>query len=98
MSTSDHSVPAVMPHRGTLILILGILGMVTPCLIFAIVSWVMGKMDLDRMKAGEMDADGEPMTKVGMILGIIACCLQIVGLIMAILLFGFAAGGAMVAN
>jgi hypothetical protein len=50
------------------------------------------------MKAGEMDADGEPMTKVGMILGIIACCLQIVGLIMAILLFGFAAGGAMVAN
>ena len=98
MSTPDHTMPAVMPHRGTLILILGILAIATGCVLFGIVSWVMGKGDLDRMKAGQMDSEGEALTKVGMILGIISCCLQVVGLIFVILFFGFAAGGAMVAN
>lgn len=98
MSTSDHTMPAVMPHRGTLILILGILAIATQCLLFGIISWVMGRGDLNRMKAGQMDSEGEAMTNVGMILGIISCCLQVLGLIFLILFFGFAAGGAMVAN
>ena len=98
MSTPDHTMPAVMPHRGTLILILGILAIATGCVLFGIVSWVMGRGDLNRMQAGQMDSEGEALTKVGMILGIISCCLQVLGLIFVILFFGFAAGGAMVAN
>lgn len=98
MSHSDHTMPAVMPHRGALILVFGILGLLV-CLVFGIISWIMGKGDLDRMKAGQMDPEGESLTKVGMILGIVACCLQILAVVMSILLFGvFGVAAGMSAN
>ncbi|MBN2182674.1 MAG: hypothetical protein JW715_12250, partial [Sedimentisphaerales bacterium] len=45
------------PHRGTLILILGILGLVC-CVICGIIAWVMGNTDLREIDAGRMDPSG----------------------------------------
>ncbi len=68
-----------MPHRGGLILTLGILGLV--CNVFcipSIMAWVMGRSDLAKIRAGMMDREGEGLTQAGMIMGIIATCLVIV--------------------
>ncbi len=80
---------ALMPHRGTLILVMGILGIFLSCVIFSIIAWVLGKGDLEKMKAGQMDSTGESLTKVGMILGIVGTVLALLGLVIAILLVGF---------
>jgi hypothetical protein len=86
------------PHRGVMILVLGILGLVL-CVICGIVAWVMGASDLKEMDAGRMDASGRGYTKAGMILGIVGVALTVVGLglgllLMALGLVGAAAGGA----
>ena len=41
----------MQPHRGTMILVFGILGLVI-CVIFGIVAWVMGNGDLKAMEHG----------------------------------------------
>lgn len=81
------------PHRGTLILVLGILGLVV-CLPCGIVAWVMGNSDLKEMDAGTMDSAGRGTTQAGKVCGMIATILAIIGLIIGILvavLGGFAA-------
>jgi hypothetical protein len=75
---------AVRPHRGPLILVLGILGVVL-CQICGIVAWVMGNSDLEAMDRGEMDRAGEGMTKAGKILGIVSVALMAVGVLIGIL-------------
>jgi uncharacterized membrane protein len=65
------------PHRGTMILVFGILGFVI-CFIFGIVAWVMGNNDLRQMQAGTMDPSGEGLTRAGKIVGMIAAILNIV--------------------
>lgn len=90
----------VRPHRGTMILVFGILGLVV-CVIFGIFAWVWGKADLEAMAAGEMDRSGEGMTMAGKICGMISCILTAVGLciflgylvLAATVLAGAAAGG-----
>ncbi len=81
------------PHRGTLILILGILGLVVcaPC---GIAAWVMGNTDLREMEAGFMDPSGRSNTKAGQICGIIATILFILQLlaVAVVLALMFAAG------
>ena len=67
------------PHRGTLILVLGILGIVC-CCICGIVAWVMGNTDLRQMAEGRMDPSGQGLTQAGKICGIISVVLTIVGL------------------
>lgn len=62
------------PHRGVLILVLGILGIVL-CGICGIIAWIMGNADLRQMKAGSMDPAGRGLTEAGRICGIIATCL-----------------------
>ena len=47
------------PHRGGLILILGLLGFMINCPIFCLMAWVMGSSDLREMRAGRMDPSGE---------------------------------------
>ena len=75
-------VPATTrPHRGVLILILGIVGIVTTCFPLGIASWIMGNSDLKAMQRGEMDRTGEGMTQAGKICGIISVCLAALGLI-----------------
>lgn len=81
------------PHRGTLILILGILGLVV-CGPLAIAAWVMGAGDLKEMDAGTMDPSGRGTTNAGKICGIIGTILLILGLVIfgIIFAFGLAAG------
>ena len=71
--------PPVRPHRGTMILVFGILGLVV-CVIFGIVAWVMGRNDLREMAAGRMDRSGEGLTKAGKICGMISVILALVAL------------------
>lgn len=81
------------PHRGTLILVLGILGLVV-CGPLAIVAWVMGSGDLKQIDAGTMDPAGRGTTQAGKICGIIGTVLLIIGLVVGTLFFIFGVGAA----
>lgn len=74
------------PHRATLVLIFGILGIVT-CFAFGIAAWIMGSGDIRAMDQGQMDPSGREMTNAGKILGIIAVCLQGLGFLIAFAVF-----------
>ena len=77
------------PHRGTLILVLGILSLVMCGFFTGIPAWIMGRNDLRKIKSGLMEPEGEGSTKGGMICGIICCIislLSIIGIILLILL------------
>ena len=76
------------PHRGVLILVLGILSIVC-CFICGIVAWVMGNNDLKQMAAGTMDRSGEGLTKAGKICGIVGIVVQLVLLVLQLLGLGF---------
>jgi hypothetical protein len=70
------------PHRGALILVLGLLGIfLQPCPgpIFALIAWVMGSNDLREMEAGRMDRSGMDLTRAGMVMGMILSILWILG-------------------
>lgn len=87
------------PHRGTMILVLGILGIVL-CFIPGIIAFIMGGKDLEEMRNGTMDPSGEQITKIGRICGIIGTILQVGGILLWIVLVvllgvaGAAAGAA----
>ncbi|MHC4225573.1 MAG: DUF4190 domain-containing protein [Planctomycetota bacterium] len=72
-------------HRGSTILVLGILGLAL-CFLLGIFAWVMGNEDLKKMRAGRMDRSGQGLTEAGRICGIVAVLLQIPGIIIFILL------------
>ena len=81
------------PHRGTLILIFGILSLVI-CAPLGIAAWVMGSGDMKEMDAGTMDPTGRGTTQAGKICGMIGTILMIIGVVIFILLAllgGFAA-------
>jgi len=79
------------PHRGVLILVLGILGLVA-CCFCAPFAWYMGSQDLAEIDAGRMDPEGRQMTQIGMILGMVAVGLWGLGIIIQIVLVVFAGG------
>lgn len=81
------------PHRGTLILVFGILGLVA-CGFFGIAAWVMGNNDLREMDAGLMDPEGRANTSAGRICGIIATALIAVGLLIGLGIMGLGLAGA----
>jgi hypothetical protein len=81
----------VRPHRGGLILVLGILGIAINCPIFCFMAWVMGSGDLAEMRAGRMDKSGEGITQVGQVLGMILSLFWIVGGVAVVLLVLLAA-------
>jgi len=60
------------PHRGVLVLVLGILGLVGCGILTAIPAWVIGSGDLKAMDAGTMDPSGRSLTNAGKICGMIA--------------------------
>jgi hypothetical protein len=70
-----------------MILVFGILGFFTCPLsiVFGPLAWALGSSDLRKMREGRMDPDGEGLTNAGMICGMIATCLMIVGC----LIYGF---------
>ena len=63
----------LMPHRGTLILVLGILALVfSLCcplvgIVLAILAWVLGNGDMKQMEQGIMDGLGRGNTSAGRI-------------------------------
>ena len=71
--------PGYTPHRGGLVLALGLVGILTALacvgLPLGIASWSMGSRDLDLMSQGHMDSTGEGLTRAGRIMGIIATIL-----------------------
>lgn len=71
---------ALRPHRGTAMLVMGLLGM----LVFApigTVAWILAARDLGAMNRGEMDPEGRGQTTAGLVLGIIATVLMVLALI-----------------
>lgn len=74
------------PHRGTLVLVLGILSLVI-CGILGIPAWIMGKNDLREMEAGQMDPAGRSLTNAGRICGMIGCILLALGIVIGGLIF-----------
>ncbi len=79
------SVQSVAPHRGVLILVLGILGIVC-CFICGIIAWVMGNNDLREIDAGRMDPSGRGLTQAGKICGMVGTILAIVGIVIQLIL------------
>ena len=82
---------AVAPHRGVLILVLGILGIVC-CFICGIVAWVMGNNDLQAMAAGRMDREGQGLTQAGKICGMIGVILAIIALVIQVIMLVLGGG------
>ena len=87
----------MQPHRGVLILVLGILGLVT-CPIIGIFAWVMGNADLQKIQAGEMDPEGRSLTQAGKICGMIASILMIIGVAFWLLMLVLGIGGAVLTS
>jgi predicted Zn finger-like uncharacterized protein len=83
------------PHRGGMILALGIISLVA-CQLTGPFAWVMGNADMEKMRRGQMDPEGEGMTQAGRICGMIASILMIVSCVLGLLwvLFLFAMAGA----
>lgn len=84
------------PHRGTLVLVLGILSLVI-CQPLGIVAWILGNSDLKDMAAGTMDPEGRQLTQIGKILGIIAVALMALGILIFILAIALGVGTAALA-
>ena len=78
------------PHRGILILILGILSLLVCGFFTGIPTWIMGSRDLKEMDAGIMDPEGRGITTAGKICGMISCIMIIVTIVVVIILSGFA--------
>ena len=74
------------PHRGTLILVFGILGIIV-CGIFAPIAWIMGNADISEIRAGTMDPSGEQLTNIGRILGMVGTILIVLGMCMGLAFF-----------
>ena len=72
------------PHRGTLILVLGILSLII-CQPVGIAAWIMGNADLKQIAAGTMDPEGKSLTQIGKILGMIAVIILVIGIVLGIL-------------
>jgi hypothetical protein len=76
------------PHRGTLILVLGILALLQ-CygIILGPIAFFMGTSDIKEMREGRMDPSGEGMTNVGRFLGLAGAIIAIVLLILNFTVF-----------
>jgi len=85
------------PHRGTMILVLGICGIVL-CFVCGIVAFILGGKDLKEMDAGTMDPTGRGMTKAGRICGLIGAILGILVIGINLLLLVVGVGAAAVSG
>jgi hypothetical protein len=79
------------PHRGTLILVLGILSLCVANLILGPIAWILGNEDLKKIRAGKMDPEGESSTNTGRTCGMIGTIIGLVflGIVLVFLLFAF---------
>jgi hypothetical protein len=88
MQAQRSSQQPLKPHRGGIVLALGILGLVV-CFICGIIAWIMGNNDLREMAAGIMDPSGRGLTQAGKICGIVSVILPIVVISIWLLAFIF---------
>jgi hypothetical protein len=65
--------PRLRAHRGVAILVLGILSIVL-CGFMGPVAWCLAKSDLAAIRQGRMDPEGEGLTQLGQICGIVGTC------------------------
>jgi hypothetical protein len=71
------------PHRGALVLSMGVLSLVMLSLcypvgaVLGLVAWVMGQSDLRKFRRGDMDPAGQGLTQAGWICGIIGTVLNL---------------------
>jgi hypothetical protein len=83
------------PHRGGVVLAMGIVSLVglvvIPVLpvIFGIIGWVMGQIDLRKMRNNQMDRDGEGTTRAGWICSIIGTLLNAAFAVLCCGFYGF---------
>jgi predicted RNA-binding Zn-ribbon protein involved in translation (DUF1610 family) len=73
------------PHRGGLVMSLGLISLVggwAMCLPVVIgpIAWIMAQADLRAMRDGEMDPSGESMVRTGQVCGIISTIILILSL------------------
>jgi hypothetical protein len=85
------------PHRGTLIMVLGILSLFTAPFILGPIAWVLGTEDLRKIRAGRMDPEGESMTSTGKVCGMVATIVSLVILAGVVLVWLFCIGTFMTA-
>jgi hypothetical protein len=89
----------LVPHRGTLVLSLGITGLILglffACPVLSIMAWVMGNGDLREMRAGRMDPSGSSQTQAGQIMGMVVSLLWIITSVILLFLFLLAAASNM---
>ena len=71
-----NAVTTKKPHRGVLVLVLGIVSLLI-CQFVGIVPWILANQDLKEMRSGVMDENGRVLTMVGKWLGIVSLALVI---------------------
>jgi hypothetical protein len=76
------------PHRGGLILGLGIAAFFVFSPVLGPIAWILGHNDLKEIRAGRMDREGEGLTQGGMICGMIATLLSVVVILGLCFIFG----------
>jgi len=62
----------VLPHRGTMVFTLAMLGMITWIPILSIMAWLLGSSDLAQIDAGRRDPSGRILTGWGRAVGALA--------------------------
>jgi hypothetical protein len=84
---SPHFEDRLAPHRGSLILVLGILGLVLGGIgfVLGIMAWILGRNDLREMDAGRMDPSGRDTTNTGLVCGMIGTILHGAGMVISLL-------------
>jgi len=85
-TTENKAGEHLTPHRGTLVLILGLLGLTVCGAATGLPAWLLASRDLREMRARRMDRSGEQMTKIGQVLGIVSLVLTMIGLLGFVLL------------
>ena len=73
------------PHRGGLILALGLVGLLVTCPLLSVLAWILGNQDLRKMREGRMDSSGMGLTEAGRIIGMLLTLLWI--LVFAVAVF-----------
>lgn len=81
------------PHRGTLVLVLGVLSLIV-CAPIGIAAWILGAGDLREMGAGQMDPEGRQLTNIGRILGMIGTAFFALAVVVGLVVFALGIAGA----
>jgi hypothetical protein len=84
MSTHPSS-SGLEPHRGQMIMILGILSIVVLQIILGPITWIMANGDLKKMDQGIMDPAGRDNTKLGKTCAMVGTVIGLAGLLITLL-------------